>query len=222
MELINDGMIVTTRRSSAGYLLDGLLTAIGWLLLFFLLAAGVMGVLHGDMRGPDAPFLPAQLLDSVTTILGYLLSLVVSAALLIGWAKYNQYRFAGKDRRKPPLPLTAERLCTSFAVSAARLKQAQHAQAMVIDHDEQGAVVDLGVLDLSVVQPAATPVEPAITPAIEAEAMAEDVPPPAIHHKQPGVWGMRWTARLPSTGTPSSSGSGWNWSSPHHAQLQMA
>jgi len=104
--------------------------------------------------------LPAQLLDSVTTILGYLLSLVVSAAILIGWAKYNQYRFAGKDRRKPPLPLTAERLCTSFAVSAVRLKQAQHAQAMVIDHDEEGAVVDLGVLDLShLIPPTAAPVE---------------------------------------------------------------
>jgi len=50
-------MIIRTQRSTARYLLDWMFTALGWAVFFAFFATGVLNILKGAVRGPDAPFL---------------------------------------------------------------------------------------------------------------------------------------------------------------------
>jgi len=182
---VDGDLLVVTQRSHAGYMLDSLLTLGGWLLFFFLFAAGIVAILRGEMRGPDSPLLPQIMLASVITIVGYIITMAINSLILIGWAKYNQYRFSGKDRRKPPLPLTAERLCTSFAIPPTLLERARMTRVMVIQHDEDGAILDIQNAALQPAAAAPAPVATAPTPVPVAPATTT-------------TWGMRWSTSLPA------------------------
>jgi len=134
-------MIITTRRSSARYLLDVVLTALGWIFFIYLFAAGIFAILSGEMQGPQAPLVPPELLSSAQTVINYAVIALINANVLVGWAVYNQFRFAGKDRRKPPKPLTEKQLQKSFSLSPVLFSEVQNAGVMVVYHEEESSLV---------------------------------------------------------------------------------
>ncbi|MGY6269615.1 poly-beta-1,6-N-acetyl-D-glucosamine biosynthesis protein PgaD [Achromobacter denitrificans] len=132
-------MIITTQRSRAGYLLDLVLTAVGWFAFVYLFGAGIMAILREAAPGPGLSPWPA-FVPTARTLGGYALFALANAAVLVAWAVYNHRRFSGKDRRKPVLALSDRRLAMSFAVTPGQLSQLRSARAAVIHHGSDGEI----------------------------------------------------------------------------------
>lgn len=135
-------MIITTQRSRAGYLVDLLLTAIGWFAFVYLFGSGIVAILRATAGGPDVDLWPV-FLPTVRTLWGYGLLALANAAVLVGWAVYNHRRFGGKDRRKPIKALSDQRLAKSFAVTSAQLADLRAARISVIHHGHDGEILQI-------------------------------------------------------------------------------
>lgn len=72
------------------------------------------------------------------TILNYLIVAFLLGAVYILWAKYNQLRFRGKNRRQAALPVTTEQLAVLYNVDAASVKKWQSAETLTMHHDVHG------------------------------------------------------------------------------------
>jgi len=140
-------MIITTKPHHPRYILAILLTILGWIAFFFLFGAGIVDILIGEMSGPDAPWLPPLLLDSVNTILSYIVFVLAGTLLLIIWAQYNQRRFFGKDRRKFLAPLSREEFRARFGLSDAQLDTMRHARIITIHHEDDGTIRAIDIMD---------------------------------------------------------------------------
>ena len=70
-----------------------------------------------------------------------------NAAVLLLWAKYNEWRFRGKERRQPPTPLTDEQLAKSFGVDLAERLRAAPSRRMTVHHDAKGNVQAIDIHD---------------------------------------------------------------------------
>ncbi|MGV2909753.1 poly-beta-1,6-N-acetyl-D-glucosamine biosynthesis protein PgaD [Achromobacter sp. AGC25] len=132
-------MIITTQRSRAGYLVDLLLTAVGWFAFAYLFGSGIVAILRAAAGGPDVALWPV-FLPTARTLWGYGLLALANAAILVGWAVYNHRRFGGKARRKPIRPLSDHRLAQSFAVTAAQLADLRTSQISIIHHGPDGDI----------------------------------------------------------------------------------
>jgi len=140
-------MIITTKRHPLRYGVDIFATVLGWVVFFIIFVSGILTLLRGETSGPDVPFLPSSLVASLGTVGGYILLMVCFSILLIIWAKYNQRRFAGVDRRKPPAPVDLAQLCTSFGVSQNQLGAVQTARFIVVAHDGAGEISTIRAID---------------------------------------------------------------------------
>jgi len=139
--------MIQRKNSYLRYLFEVLLTAFSWLFFGFLFGAGIFVMIKGQLRGPDAPFLPQEFVSSVHTLLSYAILMLICGTSLIAWAKYNQHRFAGVDRRKPPLPLSKTQLCNSFSISNDQFDEASQAQMMIVHHDEEATIRAIDVVN---------------------------------------------------------------------------
>jgi len=139
--------MIQKKNSYCRYLFEVLLTAFGWFFFGFLFGGGIFAILQGQLRGFDAPFLPQEFVSSLHTLLGYAILMLICATLLITWAKYNQYRFAGVDRRKPPLPLSKTQLCNSFSISDNHFDEASQAQMIIVHHDDEAIIRAIDVVN---------------------------------------------------------------------------
>ncbi|MBB1594990.1 poly-beta-1,6-N-acetyl-D-glucosamine biosynthesis protein PgaD [Achromobacter sp. UMC46] len=135
-------MIITTQRSRAGYLVDLLLTAVGWFAFVYLFGSGIVAILRAAAGGPDVALWPV-FLPTVRTLWGYGLLALANAAVLVGWAVYNHRRFGGKDRRKPIRPLSDHRLAMSFAVTPGQLAALRATRVAVIHHGPDGEILQI-------------------------------------------------------------------------------
>ena len=95
-------MIITTRRSRAGYLFDLLLTAGGWFAFVYLFGAGILAILRGPPAAETS--LWAVFLPTANTLWGYAALALANGAALVAWALYNHRRFAGRTAAagRPP------------------------------------------------------------------------------------------------------------------------
>ncbi|TWG88903.1 biofilm PGA synthesis protein PgaD [Cupriavidus gilardii J11] len=137
-----DEMIVRSQRSRLGWLIDALLTALAWIGFGWLCASGVHAVLQAADSGPGVPVLSA-LLPTMDTLAIYVVVAVINGIVLLAWARYNQYRFSGLDRRRAIPALGKEELARSFGVSAQRLQAMQEAKVVVVVHQEDGGILDV-------------------------------------------------------------------------------
>lgn len=135
-------MIIYTPRSRVGYLFDVVLTLIAWAAFFYLLAGGILAILEGRLQGPDMPLWGA-FLPTIGTLSSYLLVATINAAILVGWAVYNHWRFGGVDRRKSPPPVRIAQLAHSFMLVPNTIREACAAKIMVIYHDEAGRITSI-------------------------------------------------------------------------------
>jgi len=139
-------MIITTKPHHPRYLLAVLLTILGWIAFFFLFGSGIVDILIGEVRGPDAPWLPPLLLASMNTIIGYVVFVLAGTLLLFIWAKYNQIRFIGKDRRKFIAPLSREEFRARFGLSDSQLDAMRHARVITIHHEDDGTIRTIDIM----------------------------------------------------------------------------
>jgi|GEM_PF-875399 len=140
-------MIISTKRRPFRHFFDIVLTAAGWLFFFSLFGAGILALLRDEKRGPDVILLPSQLTDSISTVAGYVLLMLAFTVFLILWAKYNQKRFSGIDRRKPPSPLVADQLRSSFGISDKQLQDMQTSRFIVMAHHDDGKIRTIRAVD---------------------------------------------------------------------------
>jgi len=140
-------MIITTRRSRVRYLLDVVVTALGWVMFVYLFGAGILNLVQGRAQGPDAPFLPQELVDSLGTLAGYTVLMLVFAAIFILWFQYNEhfgkYAKYGRYRRQDIPAVSAEQLRRNLGVTPVQFDTAQSARVLVVEHDDKGAVIGI-------------------------------------------------------------------------------
>jgi len=91
--------------------------------------------------------LPPLLLASMNTIIGYIMFVLAGSLLLFIWAKYNQIRFFGKDRRKFLSPLSREEFRARFGLSDAQLDAMRHARVITIHHEDDGTIRTIDIMD---------------------------------------------------------------------------
>ncbi|MDK3024233.1 poly-beta-1,6-N-acetyl-D-glucosamine biosynthesis protein PgaD [Cupriavidus taiwanensis] len=137
-----ESMIIRTRGSRLRWLLDALLTALAWAGFFYLGASGIRAILHEASAGPGVPFW-AALLPTMGTLTVYVLVGLFNGIVLLSWALYNQYRFAGLDRRKPLPALRIDELARSFGLPGQRVRALQLAKVAVVEHTQEGEVAEV-------------------------------------------------------------------------------
>ena len=71
----------------------------------------------------------------------YALVILAMNGALVGWAKYNHFRFRGVDRRKGFIAPTVEELAALHQVSSATIAQWQACSVLTVYHDDHGAIV---------------------------------------------------------------------------------
>lgn len=130
--------LIFTERRILPRLLDTLFTLIAWVGFGWLIS---QGLINASRARPDAG--ASHLGLDVGTIGMYLLVALFNAMLLILWARYNQHRFSVERRRRRGA-LPEEVLAQLSGVPAERVKQLQGTRSMVVSHDADGAIIEVG------------------------------------------------------------------------------
>lgn len=137
-----DDLIIRTPRSRWRWLLDAVLTAIAWASFGYLCVTGVVAILEETRAGVGVPFWSAML-PTMGTLSAYVLVGLVNSVLLLAWALYNQFRFAGLDRRKPIPALQRDELARSFGMAAHLLEALHRAKVAIVAHEHDGTIADV-------------------------------------------------------------------------------
>lgn len=140
-------MIIRTPRSRLHFVIDVIVTLIAWVALLYFFGMGMLSILQGHRSGPEVTLLVERLVPSAGTVGAYMLVALFNAAVLLLWAKYNEWRFRGKERRQPPTPLTDEQLAKSFGVDLAERLRAAPSRRMTVHHDAEGNVQAIDIHD---------------------------------------------------------------------------
>ncbi|MCI0511077.1 poly-beta-1,6-N-acetyl-D-glucosamine biosynthesis protein PgaD [Chromohalobacter marismortui] len=118
-----------------------LLSGLGWMLwlYLFLPLSTLLGWAFGSVR------FEAYVIDSHehswASLSIYAVTVGLAGMALLLWAFYNYRRFRHADRRRPPAPLTTERLATSFGVRDAQVEHLQRSHVTTLRHDAWGHIV---------------------------------------------------------------------------------
>lgn len=135
-------MLINTPRTRLGALIDAFLTVLGWLAFVYLFGIGIVGILRAGGEGPDVA-VASRFLPTLGTLSVYVLVAMFNAAVLIMWALYNYFRFAGLDRRRPLPAVTAEQLAHSFEISEKEIHQLRAARVAVLRHRPDGKIENI-------------------------------------------------------------------------------
>lgn len=89
------------------------------------------------------------------TFLSYAEVTAVFVLIYLGWARYNQFRFRGKCRRKAIGPVQAEELAAFYGVGARQVDKWQQARILTFCHDAKGHITaaEFGARDRRVEEP---------------------------------------------------------------------
>ncbi len=68
-----------------------------------------------------------------------------NGALLILWARYNQIRFRGRDRRQTHRRVTVDDLAAFFDVATGEIRRCAGARRMVMHHHADGRIEAIGM-----------------------------------------------------------------------------
>lgn len=139
-----EDLIICTPRSRWRWLLDAVLTAIAWVGFGYLCATGILAILEETRARVGVPFLSAML-PTMGTLSVYVVVGLVNSVVLLAWALYNQFRFAGLDRRKPIPALQHDELARSFGLPPDRLEALHCAKVAIVAHEHDGTIADVYV-----------------------------------------------------------------------------
>lgn len=121
---------------------DVIFTALMWAAYFYLLQDffvfantmynwKIMGVVGDKLE---------KAFEIISTMEVYLHVILINSMLLISWALYNQVRFRGKDRRKPPRTIGQEDLAILYGLTKEDVIAWQSARIVTIHHDAAGTI----------------------------------------------------------------------------------
>lgn len=119
---------------------DGIATVVMWLLYIALINAAIVGVM--DLaRGQLTTLEGMRVLAVMPTLREYGIVIGLNAALLIGWALYNYFRFRGADRRRGLRPVAPEVVARHFGADDALAQRMAQARIGVLHLDPDGRIL---------------------------------------------------------------------------------
>lgn len=126
--------LLFTERRLLPRIIDVLLTLIAWVGFIYLIYKGLINALaHSPYMGVR-PFFTS--LDTVTF---YILVALINGLVLIGWAKYNQYRFRVERRSRRP-GLEHHELAESMRITPELAMELNKGRVMTVHHHENGEI----------------------------------------------------------------------------------
>lgn len=129
--------LIRTPQHWFPHALDTLLTLAAWLGFGYLLVSGIAQLL-ANAPGHWEPKPWTQLLETLGSLLLYLLlSLAIGCALLI-WAKYHQIQVRRYERRKGVPNIDHEHLSRSFRIHSGLLEFLHQHQILTVHNDQHG------------------------------------------------------------------------------------
>ena len=136
-------MVIRSRRTWWRSTLDITLTLLAWLGFLLLWGRGLRSMLqHKDIDGLELP-IAQQLLPTVHDLAIYVLAILLQGLLLLGWARYNFWRFHGKQRRGPIPALSDSRLMADYDLDPASLQRLRTQAVSVVEHACDGSIVQV-------------------------------------------------------------------------------
>ncbi|HHN8542830.1 poly-beta-1,6-N-acetyl-D-glucosamine biosynthesis protein PgaD [Citrobacter cronae] len=131
--------LIFTERRLLPRIIDVLLTIFAWVGFLYLIYKGLITALaHSPYMGVR-PFFTT--LDTVTF---YILVALVNGLVLIGWAKYNQFRFRVERRSRRP-GLEEHELAESLRITRELVTELNKARVLTVHHHENGEISHIDV-----------------------------------------------------------------------------
>jgi biofilm PGA synthesis protein PgaD len=131
-------------RSRLVKLRDWVLTGLWWIFWLYLIREIFVIALTVIAERSDAERM-ATVRDITSTFGFYFQVIVINGLILILWARYNRFRFRGKDRRSAKSAVTAEEIAEGLEMTLLQVQTAQRARRMVVHHDEGGLIQEIEV-----------------------------------------------------------------------------
>ena len=133
--------------------LDWVLSALVWLLYFYLIREALIDLYYMTSEsfawmflGGAPPSVP-EIARVFRTLWDYLIVALANAMILIAWARYNQYRFGGYHERFAGKAVRVEDLAALYRLPAADIARWQAARTLVMQHDADGTLVSVTAKD---------------------------------------------------------------------------
>ena len=125
---------------------DAVCTVLLWAGYLYLMrnVFSVLLSLYGIFVPWGAQYDDNSFLDVSDRLLGYSVAIMVNTCMLIAWARYNQFRFGRRNRRRRSPAVTAEEVGSFFALTPEQVAACQRAKRNVMFHDERGHLVAFG------------------------------------------------------------------------------
>lgn len=137
-----DTMVIRSERGFWRYALDVVLTLLAWVFFTYLFARGIREIALTGHVGVDMPLL-SRLQPALTDLGVYVLAMLLQGSLLIAWARYNLWRFRGKQRRANISPVASSQLQAFYGVDTASLHQLRTQPICMIEHRKDGSIAHL-------------------------------------------------------------------------------
>ncbi|CAN7198226.1 MULTISPECIES: poly-beta-1,6-N-acetyl-D-glucosamine biosynthesis protein PgaD [unclassified Acidovorax] len=135
-----NGPLIHTRQGRLPRLVDAAVTLVAWAGFLFLFYRGVAAMVQVPSLDLTARF--DALRSTVDTLLWYGVIAAFNAAVLAGWALYNQIR--RKVERRSVIPaLDDSQLSASFHLTPELLQAMRSNQVIVVHNDEHGGIADV-------------------------------------------------------------------------------
>jgi biofilm PGA synthesis protein PgaD len=148
--------IITTKRSSPGWIIDATLTALGWAAFFYLFTRGVVSIIYaGGIQPMPALLHPevAPLVPTLHTLAIYLMVACMNAVLVVLWGRHHKRLFRALKLLRSLDGVDEEQLASHFHLSCNQLHEIQGSRVTVIYHSNDGAISQLETDQLRI-QPA--------------------------------------------------------------------
>ncbi|MCS2151258.1 poly-beta-1,6-N-acetyl-D-glucosamine biosynthesis protein PgaD [Scandinavium goeteborgense] len=135
--------LIFTEQRILPRLLDVLMSVIAWLGFSWLIFKGVVTEITNNAHAGPHPFF-----STVNTLTLYIAVALLNGAMLIFWAKYNQIRFHGVERRQRRPGLERAQLAESFEVPETLLAELAKARVVTVHHSDSGGISRIEIQQL--------------------------------------------------------------------------
>ncbi|MVW73731.1 poly-beta-1,6-N-acetyl-D-glucosamine biosynthesis protein PgaD [Pseudomonas xionganensis] len=132
-------LLIRTQQRLLPRVIDIALTLAAWAGMAYLVMQGVKGLLQGEQNSPRLWF-GIEFLQTLDTLLVYLLVGLAIGALLLAWAKYNERRAEWYERRERMPDICERGLSANFQVSLPILDCLQNQQVLILHNHAHGAL----------------------------------------------------------------------------------
>lgn len=132
-------LIITTRRSPLGFMLDASLTAIGWVGFMYLFTEGVAREVYAShLANTVSP--SSQLLSTADTLGLYLLVACINAILVALWGHYRKQLSQCLAPRAAPRAIGMDTRASQFHLSDYQLHEFENSRVIVVHHLDDGVI----------------------------------------------------------------------------------